>query len=187
MKEPKCKGDGKVVIGPVRISFAHLFKPHVIDGGKPEDAKYEVTALIPKEETATVEAVRKAIAEAKASGVSSKWGGKVPNAYKECIKDGDEIDYDGYADHWVIGARSGKRVPVVDARKNAITDEEDVYSGCYCRLSLGFFPYKSAGNVGVACGLNAVQKLADGERLSGGGNAADDFDEEEEYFDDEDL
>jgi len=59
---------------------------------------------------------------------------------------------------------------------NPILDETEVYSGCYGRASVNFFPYSHKGNRGVACGLNNVQKLADGESLGGRSRAEDDFD-----------
>ena len=42
-----------------------------------------------------------------------------------------------------------------------------MYSGCYGRASINFYPYSVNGNKGVGVGLNNVQKLTDGERLGG--------------------
>ena len=44
-------------------------------------------------------------------------------------------------------------------------------------------PFNKAGNKGVACGLNNVQKIADGDYLGGRSRAEDDFDP---IYDDED-
>ena len=62
-----------------------------------------------------------------------------------------------------------------------------MYSGCYANVSVNFYPYNVSGNKGVAAGLNNVQKVADGERLSGASSATDDFDFEDAEFDDDFL
>ncbi|MDM0258255.1 DUF2815 family protein, partial [Clostridioides difficile] len=62
----------------------------------------------------------------------------------------------------------------------------EVYSGCYGRVSINFFPYNSAGNKGIGCGLQNVQKLADGEVLGGARASAEaDFSDDFEYEDEE--
>ena len=56
-----------------------------------------------------------------------------------------------------------------------ILDRDEVYSGCYARVSLNFYAFNSNGNKGVACGLGNIQKIRDGESLGGRTSAADDF------------
>ena len=58
---------------------------------------------------------------------------------------------------------------------NEILDPNEVYSGCYGRVSVIFYPYNASGSKGIACGLNNVMKVAEGERLGGGTSAASDF------------
>jgi hypothetical protein len=57
--------------------------------------------------------------------------------------------------------------------------QEDVYSGCYARVSINFYGFNVSGNKGIACGLGNVQKVDDGERLDGCSTAEEDFDYEE--------
>jgi hypothetical protein len=54
-------------------------------------------------------------------------------------------------------------------------DAGEFYSGCYGRASVTLYPYDTSGSKGIACGLNNVQKLADGEKLGGATSAAADF------------
>ena len=55
-------------------------------------------------------------------------------------------------------------------------DKDEFYSGCYGRASVNFFAFNVGGNKGIACGLNNLQKLEDGERLGGSiSSAEDDF------------
>ena len=57
-----------------------------------------------------------------------------------------------------------------------ITDSTEVYSGCYAKVSIGFYPFDAKGNKGVAAGINHVVKVQDGEFLGGRSNLNDDFD-----------
>jgi hypothetical protein len=43
------------------------------------------------------------------------------------------------------------------------------------RAAVVFYPYSVIGNKGIACGLNNIQKLADGERLDGAPSPEEDF------------
>jgi hypothetical protein len=49
-------------------------------------------------------------------------------------------------------------------------------------VSVNFYPYNQAGNKGVGAGLQNVQKVADGEPLSGRSRAEDDFSAVDEDF-----
>ena len=58
-----------------------------------------------------------------------------------------------------------------------------MYSGCYANVSVDFYAFSVNGNSGIACGLGNIQKVRDGERLTGERSAEDDF---EALDDDED-
>ena len=45
----------------------------------------------------------------------------------------------------------------------------------YGRASINFYAFNSNGNKGIACGLNNLQKIRDGEPLGGKSRAEDDF------------
>lgn len=168
----------KVVTGPgIRFSYAQVFEPRSMeDGGK---AKYSVSILIPKTDTKTLEAVRASIKEAYEMGVASKFGGKKPvdGTWKNPLRDGDaeRPDDTAYAGMMFVNANSDNKPGVVDANVNPIMDQNEFYSGCFGRAAITFYAYNSNGSKGVACGLNNVQKLAEGERLSGGSSAEEDF------------
>ena len=57
--------------------------------------------------------------------------------------------------------------------------ESDVYSGCYARVALNFFAYNQKGNRGIGAGLQSVQKIADGEPLSGRASPDADFNDDD--------
>ena len=94
------------------------------------------------------------------------------------MRDGDEDrpDQTEYAGHYFINANSKMQPGIVDKNVQPILDSTEVYSGCYARVSINFFPYNQAGNKGIGCGLNNIQKIADGDYLGGRSRPEDDFD-----------
>ena len=163
----------KVVTGKVRFSYAHVFTPQASqDGGTP---KYSVSIIIPKSDTETINKINKAIEQAKTEN-AAVWGGTVPKGLKGGLRDGDEEKDDpAYAGSYFINANSAQKPGLVDADRQPIIDASEIYSGCYGRASVSFFPYNVSGSRGVGCGLNGLQKLEDGEALGGVSNAAADF------------
>ena len=84
-----------------------------------------------------------------------------------------------YAGHWFINANSKTAPQIVDKAVKPILNRDEVYSGCYARVSLNFYAFNSNGNKGIACGLGNIQKIRDGEPLGGRSLATDDFSKEE--------
>lgn len=168
-----------VVTGQVRFSFVHIFQPHAGQDGQEE--KYSISLLVPKTDVVTIQALEAAMNVAAQEGVSTKFGGQMPPMLKKPLYDGDGTrpngDPFGEECHgcMVLRASSKQRPEVVDANLQAILNPAEVYSGCYGRVSLRFFPYNQNGNRGIGCGLNNVQKLADGEPLTAKTSAKEDF------------
>jgi hypothetical protein len=172
----------KVTTGKVRLSYAHLFEPHAIEGNEP---KYSVSVIIPKSDKETLQAIKDAVNQAKEDG-KAKWNGKVPANVKTPLRDGDtEREGDeAYAGCYFLNANSKNKPGIVDKDVQPILDQSEVYSGCYARLTLNFYAYAASGNKGIAAGLGNVQKLEDGEPLGGFTRAEDDFEAIESAEDD---
>ena len=170
----------KVITGKnTRLSYFHGWEPTSINGG-PE--RYSVSVLIPKDDKETVKAINDAVDAAIEEGIA-KFGGKKPNkaAIKLPLRDGDtEREDEAYAGHWFINANSKTAPQIVDKAVKPILDRDEMYSGCYARVSLNFYAFNSNGNKGIACGLGNIQKIRDGESLGGRSSAADDFSTEED-------
>jgi len=169
-----------VITTKVRFSYAHVFEPHSMEDSQPK--KYSVCLLIPKKDKKLIDKLTAAINAAKEEG-KTKFGGKIPASLKLPLRDGDEErpEDENYQGMMFINANANRKPGVVDADLNPILDKEEFYSGCYGRASLSFYAFNTSGNKGIACGLNNIQKLEDGERLSGGGASA------EQDFADDDL
>ena len=175
MSNTKSKSATKVVI-PCRISFANIWQPKSINGS---EEKYSVSCLIPKRDKATLMKIHKAVEAAKEDGKTRKWNGKIPPNLKLPLRDGDieRPDDENYAGHMFLNATSKEAPQIVDRRVQPIMDAMECGSGDYCNVSVNFYPFNANGNRGVAAGLGNIQKVKDGERLSGRTDAASDFEE----------
>jgi hypothetical protein len=173
----------KVITGQVRLSYAHLLEAVAIEEG--QDKKYSVSLIIPKSDTKTINAIKKAIEAAKEQG-KGKWGGKIPAKLKLPLRDGDEErpEDETYANAYFLNASCKTKPGIVDKDLNPIMSADEVYSGMYGRASVNFYPFDVSGNRGVACGLNNIQKLKEGDPLGGRSRAEDDFGD---GFEDDDL
>ena len=175
----KIQNPTKVITGVnTRWSYANVWDARSINGGAP---KFSVSLIIPKSDTVTVNKIKAAIQAAYEEGEGKlKGNGKfVPalDAIKNPLRDGDkERPGDAaYANSYFINANSATAPGIVDADRNPIMDRSEVYSGVYGRASVNFYAFNSNGNRGIACGLNNLQKIRDGEPLGGKSRAEDDF------------
>ena len=163
----------KVVTGKVRFSYANVWQAKSINGS---EEKYSVSLIIPKSDAKTIEEIQVAMEEAKKEGIA-KFGGKIPANLKLPLRDGDvdRPDDEAYQGCYFINANSKDKPQIVDKKVKPILDPNEVYSGCYGRASINFYAFNQNGNKGIACGLGNLQKLEDGEPLSGHSRAEDDF------------
>ena len=176
----KMTNPTKVVTGVnTRWSYANVWEPKAgQDGGK---EKYSVSLIIPKSDTVTIQKIKAAIQAAYEEGAGKlKGNGKsVPalSVLKTPLRDGDaeRPDDDAYKNSYFVNANATSAPGIVDADLNPILTRSEVYSGVYGRASITFYAFNSSGNKGIACGLNNLQKIRDGEPLGGKSSAADDF------------
>lgn len=173
------KNPMKVITGKdTRWSYANVWEPKSINGGVP---KFSVSLIIPKSDKKTVEAIKKAIQAAYKEGEAKLKGNSrsVPplESIKTPLRDGDteRPDDEAYANSFFINANSTTPPGIVDANVQPILTRSEVYSGVYGRASINFYAFNSNGNRGIACGLNNLQKIRDGEPLGSRASAEDDF------------
>lgn len=178
----------KVITGPrTRWSYVNVWEPKSINGSNP---KYSVSLIIPKDDTVTVEKIKKAIQAAYEEGANKlKGNGKsVPPfaAIKSPLRDGDveRPDDPEYANSYFINSNNSQKPGIVDADRQPIITRSEVYSGVYGRASINFYAFNTNGNKGIACSLNNLQKISDGEPLGGHASAESDFasDEDDDFL-----
>ena len=157
------KNPCKVITGRKTVfSYLNVNEPKApMGGGTP---KYSVSLIIPKSDKVTYGKLRGT-------------GKTVPKLedLKLPLRDGDKKGDDAYKGCWYVNANSTTKPGVVDADCNPILDSSELYSGIIGRASITFYCFNSSGNRGIACGLNNLQKLADGTALGGHARPEDDF------------
>jgi hypothetical protein len=178
-KNTKISNPMKVITGSdTRWSYANIWEPKSINGGTP---KYSVSLIIPKSDTKTIAKIQAAIEAAYKEGEAKlKGSGKaVPalSVLKTPLRDGDaeRPDDKAYRNSYFVNANATSAPGIVDADLNPILTRSEVYSGVYGRASITFYAFNSSGNKGIACGLNNLQKIRDGEPLGGKASAESDF------------
>lgn len=175
---PKKQTENKVMTPEFRLCFPALFEPKSFDTSQNANAKYSMVMVFPK--SADIRALK----EAAATAILAKWPDKAsrPKNLKSPFRDGGEKeDWEGFGPETIFITASTKSPPgIVDQKRQPIIDSKEIYAGCYCRATLVPWAYDKAGNRGVSFWINNVQKLRDGESLSGRVAAANDFDATEE-------
>ncbi|MDP3939789.1 MAG: DUF2815 family protein [Deltaproteobacteria bacterium] len=165
-----------VITSPFRVSYPQVFRSKHNDlNGKDE---YSVVALFPK--GADLSVLQKAANDA----IVDKWGAdkaKWPKPLRSPFRKHEEKEKDGKLPEGMepggifISLRSIQRPGLVDGDRQPVIDETGFYAGCYARAQVRAYAYDMKGNKGVAFGLQNLQKMADGDPLSGRQKAEDAF------------
>ena len=172
----------KIKLNNVRLSFPSIFRKAVFSG---EETKFEATFLLDKDTQADkIAEIDKAVQAMIADNLK---GAKL-KADKICLKDGDDIEYDGYANHMSIKASNNKRPKVLDRDKSQLTEDDNrLYAGCYVNAVIELWAQNNQWGKRINANLLGVQFFKDGEPFSDGATASDDdfdaFDEPEEMDD----
>ncbi len=162
----------KIILKNVRISFPSLFKKATYNG---KETGFEGTFLINKEDQADqVELIQAAIEDLTKTNLK---GAKL-QPDKICLRDGDLVDYEGYADHFSIKASSKKRPLVIDRDKSPLVEEDGCpYSGCYVNASIELWAQDNTYGKRINASLLAVQFFKNGEPFGDGSTGSlNDFD-----------
>ena len=162
-----------VVTGAFVANFVNVFKPKRFDESR--EPEYSITMGFKKDDPCLKELKRAAryALEEKFGADKDRW----PKGLKTPFKDGDDKpEYPGFAGTTYVKAANKNRQPeLVDRRGQLITKETEFYSGCIARAEVIAFAYDTKTNKGVSFSLQNVQKIRDGEPLSGARRAKDVF------------
>jgi hypothetical protein len=191
------KKSNSIITVPFRLAFPEVFTAKAsVEGGK---AKFSVTMLYPKDGSALIPSMPgDGILELRKlalAAIKEKWGEdktKWPASIKAIdlktyvspngkdgwpIRDGNLVEWDGFAGQLFVRASSQFQPGIVDQKLQPIIDKSAVYGGLICRAQVNAFAYDNAGNRGVSFGLNNLQVLKDDGVVFGGKqNAAEVFD-----------
>jgi len=178
------------VIGPVRFSYMHVFKPRLNTIGDDDRMQYEVTILIPKKgndfckdpkaEVDKLVAIIKSAAVERFKDIPKVWKNPFKDGDKEFNKN-DEPKHPGY---WFASCAEKEDYPpkLIGGTKNADGEFEEVtrgwVSGDWGKVKIRAYAFDHPkGGKGVGLGLQAVQFLYHDEPFGVGGNPTDGFEE----------
>ncbi|RLB85443.1 MAG: DUF2815 domain-containing protein [Deltaproteobacteria bacterium] len=162
----------KYVTPEIICSFPYLFEISDYTG------KFGLSIPIKTDQEEEIKKIKTLIGNA----AENKWGKKarveVGKKIKSPLRDGNE-EKEGndevYKDAVFFSANSAKRPGVVDNKVQPLMDQDEIYPGCIIRASVNFYAYDYKGKKGVACGLQNVMKVKDGEPIGGKTTPEDDF------------
>jgi hypothetical protein len=186
-------GDGNIRTCPVRLSYAHLFKPTTFkakSGAADPNAKprYSVTCLFPAGvelaplTLAMLDVLKNVYGPTTKLGAQN--GDKIAIEYVQngkparkqtpwALMDQGYRDSDGYeAGSACISAHAYSAPRLRDSAGQPTSDTNVLYSGCYAFVVLK--PYWAKHWDRLSIGLEVVRKVADGERFGGSGISVED-------------
>lgn len=165
------------VVSPFfRVSFPNVLKPKRNDlNGQDE---YSLVALFPyKKGSKEMKEMEAAVEIA----IKEKWGDKRPSNLRSPFRDQAERAKDGklpdghVEGHVFVNMKNKQKPGLVNQENQDIIDSSEFYSGCYARAQVRAFAYDNKGNRGVSFSLQNIQKVKDGDPLSGRMKAQDAF------------
>lgn len=154
-----------------RAAFASVFAKREYENG---DKKFELTFLFPRtgKDKADLSAMKKAAEEA----AVAKWGAdKIPKGLVSPFRDGDDVEWDGFADHDFVRVSTLYRPKVINREGVELMTDEEFYSGCWAYATINAYAYEKKGNKGVSFGLQNILFIRDDEKFSGNSKAEEDF------------
>lgn len=161
-----------------RLAYANVWEPRVNTLTPNAEPKYSAVLLIDKRDQASIDRLHKAVDAAIKAGKAklANARGEVPTNLHLPMRDADaeNKENDGYAGHYFINATNTRKPQIVDRQVAPILEQDEVYSGCYCNVSINCWAYAVNGNKGISVSLGNIQKIRDGEHFRGG-RAEDDF------------
>lgn len=161
------------------LSYPYLFSPQPAMPGQEGREKYSCAVVFSDDADLTQ------LEDAVLAAAREKWGDKA----EELLRSGrlrnplrEDGAFKNYPHDRFANLRTGHQPTVVSryadpntGKAIVITDPNQMYPGAMVRVSGTAFAYDVNGNRGVALGLNAVQKVGEGERLDGKPDAAEVF------------
>ncbi len=191
--------DVKAQTPEFRVSYSAVFEPKAAKEG--DKKKYSVNAIFQVAETEKSKAAGTKIVDIeklkelvrnvaieKFGADRTKWPkiGDKAGELKFPFRLGTETshkDKDGYGEGTIfVNISNALSKPGIvesfagpDGRPAPLGAQTDFYDGCYARAEVNAYFWEYMGKMGVSLSLQNLQKLRDGERFGGRGNAADSF------------
>ena len=151
----------KVVTELVRFVNINIIKP--VSHSDTTDFEYSLVFTIQKKETEKIKKLNDSFDEV--IRLNSKfWGNKFDKERIEFLKDGDKLsNHEYFKNTYYLKLSSRVKPELVDKNINRILDLNELYDGCFGRVSMTLYPFKIEEEFGITCELNNIQKLKDND------------------------
>ena len=152
-----------------RISYPNLDKPRAAaEGATP---KYSARLMIPKDDHETIRRIKDACKNCFENNKGMFKGfdldGLIP-LHDGAGRSPRGKKYDDVCkDYMLLNANNTRRPKLQDFAGDELLDASDIYSGCWCKVGLAFYPFAHSSNTGIGVSLDIVRFYKDGEHLAG--------------------
>lgn len=162
---------------PVFVSsYPKLFKPELNKLNNKNE--YSVVALFKKgEDLSNLKKAAEEVLIENLGADKTKWPKNLKSPFRDqADKEKEGVMPAGHEKGAVfLTLKTTQKPGVVDSNVQPIIDEAEFYAGCHAIASVRAGYYDHAGNKGVAFYLQNIQKVKDGEPLSGRAKAETEF------------
>ena len=169
--------NSEVLLGPVQLAYAFVFKPRLNNSKDIPVEEYSVTVRIPKENTDQFPNAKQEYEQFKRVIIDvakAKFGNEPKDlkGKKLLLRDGDEENTNGEKPHegyYYFTAISGLDYPpiLIDGAKNKVGPNSGWGSGDVANVKIRLYAYDKKTNKGVAAGLTAIQFISKGDFVGG--------------------
>ncbi|MEE9923714.1 MAG: DUF2815 family protein [Brucella anthropi] len=184
----KKKDPARVQLKNVRLSFADIYKAKRYggsDGESQSEPKFSANALLDpdtREGKANIAKMEDAIDYVIDT---HKWsGGKTPKfpEAKLPLRDGSNMDYDGYDGMMFVSATNAKKPRILDSDKVDVQegDDEAPYSGCFVDMIVRVWAQDNKFGKRINASLEGIRFRDDGDAFGAAPLDPDEFDDDDD-------
>ena len=174
MNTEETKKTDLTLVGPVRLSYANIWRPRKNLKGA---MQYDVVLLFPKDSNGfcsdavrSIKAAQDGIKECAQAAIPAKVIYGIP------FLDGDKTGKNpGY---WYMTAKGSYAPAVVNPQVQPITENDGWASGDWAKVAVKFYAGEFQGSWNIGCGLRSIQFVAHDEHFGGSGSGVDMFEPE---------
>lgn len=140
----------KIVTDLVKIVHVNLINP-------PEN-KYSLTIVVSKTQTDILKKLQSSFEEVIKYNLKI-FGEDFNKEKSQILNDGDFTNEYDLKDSFYFEVLSKEKPGLFDENMNPVMNLDELYDGCFGRVSVTLSPYKTKDISGITCVLNNIQKL----------------------------
>lgn len=173
----------RIQLKNVRLSFADIYRAKAFGNDPKAEPGFSANFLIdPK--TAIGKKNLQIVEDAIEAAKSAKWQNKPPKLGRDkvCLRDGEDVDYEGYDGMMFLSAGSKKAPVVLDIDKMPVRENDDgaPYSGCFVDFIGRVWAQDNQWGKRVNCSLEAIRFRDDGDAFGARPVDPDEFDDDDD-------